>query len=49
MKKYVLVSHLIKNKLIIFDSGMYSGNNRNYSQFRSINNNFWKTLITEEY
>lgn len=39
----------IKNKTIIFDSGMYRGNSRNYSQFRSSANNFWNTLITEEY
>lgn len=39
----------IKNKNIIFDSGMYEGNSRNYSQFRSSANNFWNILITEEY
>lgn len=39
----------IKNRNIIFDSGMYQGNSRNYSQFRSSANNFWNTLITEEY
>jgi len=38
----------IKNKNIIFDSGMYDGNLRNYSQFRS-KSNFWNSLITEEY
>jgi hypothetical protein len=37
----------IKNKKIIFDSGMYCGNNRNYSQFRG--SYFWNELITEEY
>jgi hypothetical protein len=37
----------IKNKKIIFDSGMYEGNNRNYSQFRGTY--FWDELITEEY
>jgi hypothetical protein len=37
----------IKNKKIIFDSGMYNGNSRNYSQFRG--SNFWDELITEEY
>jgi hypothetical protein len=37
----------IKNKKIIFDSGMYEGNNRNYSQFRG--SCFWNELITEEY
>jgi len=39
----------IKNKNIIFDSGMYQGNSRNYSHFRSYNNNFWNNLIIEEY
>jgi hypothetical protein len=37
----------IKNKKIIFDSGMYEGNNRNYSQFRG--SCFWNDLIIEEY
>jgi hypothetical protein len=37
----------IKNKKIIFDSGMYDGNSRNYSQFRG--SMFWNELITEEY
>ena len=37
----------IKNKKIIFDSGMYDVNSRNYSQFRG--SNFWNELITEEY
>ena len=37
----------IKNKKIIFDSGMYDGNNRNYSQFRG--SYFWNELIIEEY
>ena len=39
----------IKNKNIIFDSGMYEGNSRNYSQFRSTLGNFWDILITDEY
>jgi hypothetical protein len=43
--KYFIES--IKNKKIIFDSGMYNGNNRNYSQFRG--SSFWDELITEEY
>jgi hypothetical protein len=33
---------------IFFDSGMYQGNNRNYSQFRS-NFSFWNKLVYEEY
>jgi len=37
----------IKNKKIIFDSGMYEGNTRNYSQFRG--SDFWNELIIEEY
>ena len=37
----------IKNKKIIFDSGMYDGNNRNYSQFRG--SHFWNELLIEEY
>jgi hypothetical protein len=37
----------IKNKKIIFDSGMYDGNSRNYSQFRG--SGFWDELIIEEY
>jgi hypothetical protein len=39
----------IKKRIIIFDSGMYDGNNRPYSHFRSINDTFWKTLLIEEY
>ena len=39
----------IKTKLIIFDSGMYEGNSRNYSMFRSSNTKFWNKLITEEF
>ena len=37
----------IKNKKVIFDSGMYDGNTRNYSHFRGTC--FWDELITEEY
>ena len=37
----------IKNKRIIFDSGMYEGNRRNYSQFRG--SSLWDELIVEEY
>jgi len=39
----------IKTNIIIFDSGMYIGNNRNYSIFKTINFDFWKKLIIEEY
>lgn len=38
----------IKKKIIIFDSGMYEGNKRNYSQFRA-SGNFWNTMITSSY
>ena len=38
----------IKYGKIIFDSGMYDGNNRNYSQFRG-GSSFWDELIIEEY
>ena len=38
---------LIKNKKIIFDSGMYEGNPRNYSMFRG--SYFWNDLITSEF
>jgi hypothetical protein len=44
--------HFIKNikeKNIIFDSGMYVGNRRNYSLFRSLYKNFWYNLIIDEY
>lgn len=37
----------IKNKKVIFDSGMYEGNTRNYSMFRG--SSFWKELIIQEY
>lgn len=46
---YNVFKENIKNKNIYFDSGMYSGNNRNYSQFRSQQNDFWYNLIIEEY
>jgi MvaI/BcnI restriction endonuclease family len=38
----------IKEQVIIFDSGMYAGNSRNYSQFRA-GFNFWKSIMIEEY
>jgi hypothetical protein len=38
----------IKNRKIIFDSGMHCGNSRNYSQFRG-SPNFWEELIIEVY
>mgnify|MGYP006139308763 CR=1 FL=1 len=41
------ISQFRTNK-IIFDSGMYMGNNRNYSLFRG-NQDFWESLIIEEY
>lgn len=39
---------LVQEKTVFFDSGMYQGNNRPYSQWRA-NNSFWDSLITEEY
>jgi len=39
---------LIKSKDVFFDSGMYLGNNRPYSQWRS-NNSFWDKFIDEVY
>ena len=38
----------VKNGLIFFDSGMYVGNSRNYSQWRA-NNAYWESLIVREY
>lgn len=37
----------VKDKKIIFDSGMYEGNHRNYSSFRGTS--FWNDLLIEEY
>lgn len=45
---YVYFVEHLKGGFIIFDSGMYNGNNRNYSLFRG-NPDFWNKLITEEY
>ena len=39
----------IRQGVIIFDSGMVSGNRRNYSHFRSVSDTFWMSLVTEEY
>ncbi len=36
----------VKNGSIFFDSGMYAGNNRPYSQWRA-NNSYWDALVTE--
>jgi hypothetical protein len=38
----------VKNGDIYFDSGMYQGNNRPYSQWRA-NNSFWNSKITQVY
>lgn len=38
----------IKECIIFFDSGMYEGNSRNYSQFRA-NKSFWLSITEEEY
>jgi hypothetical protein len=34
----------VEKGLIFFDSGMYDGNSRNYSQWRA-NNKYWESLI----
>jgi len=39
---------LVKQGIVFFDSGMYAGNNRPYSQWRA-NNNYWDALITDRY
>lgn len=39
---------LVKKGIVFFDSGMYVGNNRPYSQWRA-NNNYWDSLIVETY
>ena len=39
---------LVKTGDVFFDSGMYQGNSRNYSQWRA-NNGFWDSLITSRY
>ena len=49
-KEFSPIVNLVKDNLdqkIIFDSGMYDGNSRNYSQFRG--SCFWNELISEEY
>lgn len=39
---------LVKQGVVFFDSGMYQGNKRPYSQWRA-NNSYWDSLITENY
>ncbi len=39
---------LVHQGIVFFDSGMYEGNNRPYSQWRA-NNDFWESLIIESY
>lgn len=39
---------LFKNKVVFFDSGMYQGNSRLYSQWRS-RSAYWDKLITDDY
>lgn len=38
----------VKQGIVFFDSGMYQGNKRPYSQWRA-NNNYWNSLIVERY
>lgn len=40
--------NLVRQGIVYFDSGMYVGNPRNYSQWRA-NNNYWDSLIVREY
>ena len=39
---------LVRQGIVYFDSGMYVGNNRNYSQWRA-NNDYWDSLMVREY
>lgn len=39
---------LVRLGIVFFDSGMYEGNNRPYSQWRA-NNSWWDSLIIEKY
>ena len=39
---------LVRQGIVFFDSGMYETNARPYSEWRA-NNNFWDSLIVEEY
>lgn len=39
---------LVAKGIVFFDSGMYQGNKRPYSQWRA-NNTYWDSLITERY
>lgn len=39
---------LVAEGIVFFDSGMYQGNKRPYSQWRALNN-FWDSLIIETY
>lgn len=40
--------NLVRKGIVFFDSGMYEGNKRPYSQWRA-NNKFWDSLIIETY
>lgn len=39
---------LVKQGVVFFDSGMYQGNSRNYSQWRA-DNKLWASLVTSSY
>lgn len=39
---------LVRKKIVFFDSGMYLGNKRNYSQWRAMNS-YWEALIVRCY
>lgn len=38
----------VQTGIVYFDSGMYAGNPRPYAQWRA-NNNYWESLVIEEY
>lgn len=40
--------YLVRQGIVYFDSGMYVGNSRNYSQWRA-NNNYWDSLVIRSY
>ncbi len=45
---YVSWIQLFKDGIVFFDSGMYQGNVRPYSQWRA-STGFWHSLITDSY
>ena len=45
---YIQWIDLVRQGIVFFDSGMYQGNKRPYSQWRA-NNKYWDSLIVERY